>query len=127
MTNRSTQWALALCAATLVATPGCSSRLKAPASTDVAVSQAALDNAMDAGGAQLAPYEFSSARENLMLANQAMAARDYRRARELASLAQADAKLAQSKANSAKAQAAANALHEDVRVLREELDRLTQQ
>lgn len=127
MGNRSTHWFMVLCVAALTATTGCSSRLKAPANAEVAISKAALDNAMDAGGAQFAPHEFSSARENLMLANQAMAAKDYRRARELASLAQADAKLAQSKANSAKAQAAADALHEDVRVLREELDRLTQQ
>lgn len=109
----------------LVATTGCSGRLKAPASAEVTVSKAAVDNAMDAGGAQFAPHEFGNARENLMLANQAMAAKDYRRARELASLAQADAKLAQSKANSAKAQAAADALQESVRVLREELDRLS--
>jgi hypothetical protein len=37
--------------------------------------------------------------------------------------AQADAKLAQSKANSAKATAAADALNEDLRVLRQEVDR----
>ena len=127
MTNRSTAWFMALCAAALVASPGCGSSLKTPASADVAVSKAAVDDAMNAGGAQLAPHEFSNAREKLMLANQALAAKDYRRASELASEAQADAKLAQSKASSAKAQAAADALHEDVRVLREELERLTRQ
>jgi hypothetical protein len=37
--------------------------------------------------------------------------------------AQADAKLAQAKASSAKASAAANALNEDLRVLRQEVDR----
>jgi hypothetical protein len=37
--------------------------------------------------------------------------------------AQADAKLAQAKANSAKATTAANALNEDLRVLRQEVDR----
>jgi hypothetical protein len=52
-----------------------------------------------------------------------MAAKDYRLANELATQAQADAKLAQGKANSAKAQLAANALQDDIRVLREELDR----
>jgi hypothetical protein len=47
------------------------------------------------------------AREKMMRANQALAAKDYKLARELAVQAQADAKLAQSKANSAKATAAA--------------------
>jgi hypothetical protein len=37
--------------------------------------------------------------------------------------AQADAKLAQAKASSAKANAAADALNEDLRVLRQEVDR----
>jgi hypothetical protein len=65
----------------------------------------------------------SSAREKLMLANKAMQAKDYKLAVDLAAQAQADAKLAQGKANSAKAQAAADALQDDIRVLREELDR----
>jgi hypothetical protein len=41
--------------------------------------------------------------------------------------AQADAQLAQSKANSAKATAASNALNEDLRVLRQEVDRANSQ
>jgi hypothetical protein len=65
----------------------------------------------------------SAAREKLMLANKAMQSKDYKLARDLAAQAQADAKLAQGKANSAKAQAAADALQDDIRVLREELDR----
>ena len=48
---------------------------------------------------------------------------DYRTAQDLAQQAQADAKLAQSKASSAKATEAANKLQDDIRVLREELDR----
>jgi hypothetical protein len=52
-----------------------------------------------------------------------MAAKDYPLAMELANQAQVDAKLAQSKASSAKAQAAADALQEDIRVMREELNR----
>jgi hypothetical protein len=52
-----------------------------------------------------------------------MAAKDYTLAKELATQAQADANLAQGKANSSKAQLAANALQDDLRVLREELDR----
>jgi hypothetical protein len=52
-----------------------------------------------------------------------MLAKDYKLARDMANQAQADAKLAQGKADSAKAQAAADALQEDIRVMREELER----
>lgn len=101
---------------------GCSS-LKTPATADVAVTKAAVDNASSAGGAEFAPVEMTAARNKLALANKAMASKDYKLAVDLAAQAQADAKLAQGKANSAKAQAAADALQEDVRVLREELER----
>ncbi|MCM2296984.1 DUF4398 domain-containing protein [Rhodoferax sp.] len=109
-------------AATLALTLGCSS-LKTPATADVAVSNAAVANAAGAGGAQYAPLEMTAAREKLALANQAMLAKDYKLAIEMANQAQADAKLAQSKASSVKAQAAADVLQEDIRVLREELNR----
>jgi hypothetical protein len=97
--------------------------LKTPATVDVAVSKAAVENAVGAGGAQFAPVEMTAAREKLALANKAMAAKDYKLARDLANQAQVDAKLAQGKADSAKAQAAADALQEDIRVLHEELER----
>jgi hypothetical protein len=111
-----------LSAAALELAVGCS-RLKTPATADVAVSNAAVANAAGAGGAQYAPLEMTAAREKLALANKAMLAKDYKLAIELASQAQADAKLAQSKASSVKAQAAADVLQDDIRVLREELDR----
>lgn len=115
-------WALALCSAALVLTTGCTS-LKTPATADVAVSKAAVDNAASADGAEFAPVEMTAARNKLALANKAMASKDYKQAIDLAAQAQADAKLAQGKANSAKAQVAANALQDDIRVLREELER----
>ena len=111
-----------LSAVALALTVGCTS-LKAPATADVAVSKAAVDSSAGAGGAQFAPVEMNAAREKLALANKAMLAKDYKEARELANQAQADAKLAQSKASSVKAQAAADVLQDDIRVLREELDR----
>lgn len=111
-----------LSVAALVLTVGCSS-LKTPATAEVAVSTAAVANAAGAGGAQYAPLEMNAAREKLALANKAMLAKDYKEARALANQAQADAKLAQSRASSVKAQAAADVLQEDIRVLREELDR----
>jgi hypothetical protein len=110
-------------AAVLVALSACTSPQKAPATADVAVSRNAVENAVSAGAADLAPAEINLAREKMMRANAALAAKDYTLARDLATQAQADAKLAQSKANSAKAQAAAAALDADLRVLRNEVDR----
>lgn len=122
MTTNSSRWLTALFGAMALLAVGCSS-LKTPATADVAVSKAAVDNAAGAGGVQYAPIEMTSARQKMVLANQAMAAKDYKLARELAAQAEADAKLAQGKANSAKAQAASDALQQDIRLLREELER----
>jgi hypothetical protein len=102
---------------------GCASSLQTPAASSVAVSKAAVDNAVVADGAQFAPLEMAAARDKLARANQALAGKDYKAALALADAAQADAKLAQGKANSAKAQAVSDALQEDLRVLREELAR----
>ncbi|MGG7603249.1 DUF4398 domain-containing protein [Massilia sp. BKSP1R2A-1] len=110
-------------AAAVLLLAGCASPQKAPATADVAVSRNAVENAVSAGAAELAPEEINAARDKMMRANQALAARDYKLARELAIQAQADAKLAQSKAVSTKATAASNQLNEDLRVLREEVDR----
>ncbi|OGB26756.1 MAG: hypothetical protein A3I66_21605 [Burkholderiales bacterium RIFCSPLOWO2_02_FULL_57_36] len=122
MTRNSKLWFMVLCGAAVVLAAGCSS-MKTPATASVAVSKAAVDNAAGAGGAEFAPVEMNSAREKMALSNKAMAAKDYKLANDLAIQAQADAKLAQGKANSAKAQTAANALQDDIRILREELDR----
>ncbi|MEO8120992.1 MAG: DUF4398 domain-containing protein [Rhodoferax sp.] len=122
MTKKTKQWFMVLGGAAVVLMVGCSS-MKTPATADVAVSKAAVDNAAGAGGAEFAPAEMNSAREKLALANKAMVAKDYKLAADLAGQAQVEAKLAQGKANSAKAQAAANALQDNIRVLREELDR----
>lgn len=123
MTKNSKQlWFKVLCGAAVITMVGCSS-MKTPATASVAVSKAAVDNAAGAGGAEFAPVEMNSAREKMALANKAMVAKEYKLANDLAMQAQADAKLAQGKANSAKAQTAANALQDDIRVLREELQR----
>lgn len=122
MTTNSRTLAATLIGVALVITAGCTS-LKTPATADVAVSKAAVENAAGAGGAEFAPVEMMAARDKLALANKAMAAKDYKLAINLAAQAQADATLARSKANSAKAQTAADALQDDIRVLREELER----
>ncbi|GGC82645.1 hypothetical protein GCM10011396_32470 [Undibacterium terreum] len=118
-------WLKVACCTGLVAMSlvGCASKEKVPATSDVAVSKQAVSNATVSGAAEYAPLEVASAQDKLNQANQALAAKDYVKARELANQAQADAQLAQSKASSAKAQAAANALQDNIRVMREELDR----
>ena len=105
-----------------LALAGCSS-MKTPATAEVASSRTAVDAAASTGAPELAPAEMAAARDKMLRANQALAAKDYRSAQDLAQQAQADAKLAQSKASSAKATDAANQLQEDIRVLREELER----
>lgn len=122
MMRNSKKWLMVICGSVVFLTVGCSS-LKTPATADVAVSKEAVDNAAGAGGAEFAPMEMTSAREKMVLANKAMADKNYKLAIDLARQAEADAKLAQSKANSTKAQTAADALQDDIRVLREELDR----
>lgn len=122
MMKNSRYWPTALCASALILLVGCTS-LKTPATADVAVSKAAVESAAGAGGTQFAPMEMAAAREKMARANRAMADKDYELAVDLAAQAQADAKLAQSKANSAKAQAAASALQDDINVLRSELER----
>lgn len=112
-----------LAGAAVLALAACTSPQKAPATADVAVSRNAVENAVSAGAAELAPAEINAARDKMMRANAALAAKDYKLARELAVQAQADAKLAQSKARSARATAAADALDADLRVLRDEVER----
>jgi len=103
---------------------GCASE-KTPATADVAVSRAAVDAAASAGAAEAAPAEMQSARDKLMRANQALASRDYQAAADWANLAEADARLAQSKANSAKASMAAEEVQRSIQALRDELSRNT--
>lgn len=110
-------------AVAVLALAGCASKEKAPATADVAVSKNAVESAASAGASDYAPAEMMAARDKMQRASAALAAKDYDTARDLAQQAAADARLAQSKAGSAKAIEAANALQEDIRVLREEVDR----
>src|ERR1700687_6035330 len=107
------------CAAVLIA--GCASI--APPTEQMAVSNSALANARSAGGAEYAPVEMRAAQEKMDHANRAIEKEDYVNARWLAEEAQADARLAEKKAQSAKAQKAASVIQDDIRVLREEINR----
>lgn len=127
MKHASLSLARLLCAGAVLALSGCASSQKTPATADVAVSRNAVETAVSAGAAEHAPDELMAARDKLQRASAALAAKDYDLARDLAQQAQADAKLAQSKASSAKATAAAEAVQEDIRVLREEVERTREQ
>ena len=94
-----------------------------PPTDQIAVSRSAIANAISAGGNEYAAVEMRSAQEKMDRANRAMQSEDYENARWLAEQAQADARLAEKKAQSAKAQKAANAMQDDIRVLRDEIAR----
>ena len=110
--------------AAVILIAGCAST---PAPTEqMAVSRAAVINASSAGANEFAPLQLRSATEKMDAAERAMTEKDYARARQLAEQAQIDAQLAAATARSAKAKKAADALQEDSRILRQELERKTQ-
>lgn len=89
----------------------------------LAVTTAAVAHAVSAGGQELAPNEMGAARDKLVRAHLAVAAKDNGQALRLAQQAQVDAQLAESKAEALKARKAQAELLEAARVLREEMGR----
>lgn len=112
---------VAVTAAVLMA--GCAS--VPPPIEQMAVSRAALNNANTTGANEFAPIQFKTAVEKMASAEKAMNEKDYQLARQLAEEAQVDAQLAGLTARSVKAQKAAEAVQEDTRVLRKEIERKT--
>lgn len=92
----------------------------------LAVARAALNDARGADAAEYAPLQLKSAVEKIDAAERAVATKDPELARRLAEQAEVDARLAAAMARSAKTQRAADALQEDIRVLREEIERKAQ-
>lgn len=110
-------------AAAIVLMAGCAST---PAPTEqMAVSRTAISNAMSAGGNQFAPVQLKSAMDKMDAAERAMAEKNHELALRLAEQAEVDAMLAAEMARSAKARQAADAVQEDIRVLRQEIERLS--
>lgn len=102
---------------------GCAST---PAPTaQMAVSRAAVTEANNAGSNEFAPVQLKSAMDKMAAAERAMTDKDYVLARQLAEQAQVDAQLASATARTAKAKKAADAVQEDSRVLRQEINRKT--
>lgn len=108
----------------MVLTAGCAST--PPPNEQLAVSKTVVENAGSADTLEYAPVELRSARDKLAEAERAMRDKEYVRARRLAEEAEVDARLAQSKANAAKAERAVAEAQESIRVLREELERASQ-
>jgi len=94
-----------------------------PPKTDLALAEAAVVNATNAGALQWAPAEMRTAQDKLARAQSALAAQDNSRALTLAHEASADAQLAATAARAAKAQRAADEVQAANRVVREEMTR----
>lgn len=98
-----------------------------PASTEqMAVSKAAISNAVNAGSNELAPQQFKFALDKMGAAEQAIAEKNYLYARQLAEQVQVDAQLATVAAHSAKAKKAVHELQENNRMLQQKIERNAQ-
>ena len=113
----------------LLAALGCVALLAAgcasvpPPKEEMALARSAIANALGAGGVEHAPIEMRTAQEKMDRASRAMDKEEYDAARRLAAEAQADARLAEKIAQAAKARKAESVTREDVRVLRDEMNR----
>ncbi len=96
-----------------------------PPVEQMATARSAISNANSAGSNEFAPLQLKSATEKMAVAESAMKDKKYELARQQAEQAQMDAQLALDITRTAKAQKAADALQEDNRVLRQEIDRKT--
>lgn len=96
-----------------------------PPLEQMAMSKAAVSTAMSTGATEFAPTQIKSAMEKMTRAEKAMSDKNYETAKQQAEQAQVDAQLATAITRSAKAKKAADALQEDSRILRQELDRKT--
>jgi hypothetical protein len=91
----------------------------------MAVAEAAVQRATTSSTSENAPAELQLATSKLASAKQAVGAKDYERARQLAEEAQVDAQVAELHAQSARSRKAAQESQDAARVLREEINRKT--
>ncbi|AZE09457.1 hypothetical protein C4K10_1158 [Pseudomonas chlororaphis subsp. aureofaciens] len=107
--------ALALGSSLLLA--GCAGN---PPSEQYAVTQSAVNSAVSAGGTEFAAVEMKSAQDKLKQAELAMHDKNYDEARRLAEQAEWDARVAERKAQAAKAEQALKDSQKGVQELRQE-------
>mgnify|MGYP006324708187 CR=1 FL=1 len=84
------------------------------------MTQAAVNNAVSAGGTEYAPVEMKSAQDKLKQAEMAMHDKNYKDARRLSEQAEWDARVAERKAQAAKAEKAVQDAQKAVQELRQE-------
>lgn len=114
---------LPVLASLFLALAGCASA--PPPTTQMAVAEAAVLSANTASTSEGAPRELQIAVDKLAGARQAVARKDFERARQLADEAQVDAQLAELHAQSARSRKAAQESQDAARVLSEEINRKT--
>jgi hypothetical protein len=117
------EWRRVISAAGIAAAlmAGCAS--VPPPTEELALSKAAVANAVSAGAREFAAPDLSAAQDKVAKADQMMTAKNYEAALWLAEQAHADADVAAARSRSAQARKALFAAQEDSRVLREELNR----
>lgn len=93
-----------------------------PPKAQMAVSEAAVSR-ISGTTASEAPSEVAMARDKLNRARQALEAKDYELARQLAEQAEADAALAEARARASRSDAALEQVRDGIRALRAELAR----
>ncbi|AZC35564.1 DUF4398 domain-containing protein [Pseudomonas chlororaphis] len=91
-----------------------------PPSEQYAVTQSAVNSAVSAGGTEFAAVEMKSAQDKLQQAELAMHDKNYDEARRLAEQAEWDARVAERKAQAAKAEQALKDSQKGVQELRQE-------
>ena len=91
-----------------------------PPTEQYAVTQSAVNSAISAGGTEFAAVEMKAAQDKLKQAELAMHDKDYEKARHLAEQAEWDARVAERKAQAAKAEQALEDARQGVQELREE-------
>jgi hypothetical protein len=95
---------------------GCASA--PPPTTQAALARTAVDNAVAAGAKEFAPAELQAAVDKVEKMSSALKAGQYERARNLAEAAEMDARLAETKTRSAKAEQTAEDLQQEISILR---------
>jgi hypothetical protein len=97
-----------------------------PPTEQYAVTQSAVNSAVSAGGTEFAAVEMKSAQDKLKQAEIAMHDKKYEQARTLAEQAEWDARVAERKAQAAKAEQAVKDSQKGVQELRQESQRTVQ-
>ena len=118
-----TSLALSVAALTLLGLGGCADT--AGPTRQLVVADAAVSHANTPATTAGAPAELQLAVDKLASAHVAMVAKDYRRAGQLAEQAEIDAQVAETHAQSSRAEKAAQESQNAARALREELNRNT--